>query len=357
MAFFVNCGVSIAGMVTAVPKNKITTDSFECVFGKDTISKFKENTGILEMYHAFKDQTASDLGYAASNYLISKLNISREDIGVCIFVSQAPDYRKPATACVLQHRLGLSMKCAAFDVNMGCSGFIYGHQIMQSFMQTCDEEYGLLIVAESATKQVDCTDKSVAMMFGDAGAAILYKKNSQEDSVVLLKTDGSRFRSLIVPAGGFRDLNPPETTFRDAEGVVRSKFNNYMDGLGVFAFSITDVPIAIREYLGKVGKVISDYDYVFIHQANNMIMKQIARRIKVEFGKVPVSLDRYGNTGGVSIPLTICDFFGDKSAGTLNILTSGFGIGLSVGVTSFKLDTNTVFPIFETEEIYHEGKF
>lgn len=229
---------------------------------------------------------------------------------------------------------------------------------MQSFMKDCNADYGLLIVAESATKQVDISDKSVAMMFGDAGSSILYKKvRSKEKNVTLLKTDGSRFKSIIVPAGGFRDLNPYETTFQDSNGIVRSKFNNYMDGLSVFSFSITDVPIAVKEYLEKVDQVISDYDYVLMHQANQIIMKQIARRINVDFKKVPISLDRYGNTGGVSIPLTICDFFGNKNIGILNLIAFGFGIGLSLGVTSFKLDTSTVLPIIETEEIYFDGKF
>jgi len=357
MSFFKSKGVSVAGIVTAIPKNKIPTDSFIGEFGEEAIEAFKNNTKIETTYRVLPDQTASDLGYAASKCLIEKLGVDKEAIGAIIFVSQAPDYRKPATACVLQYRLGLSMDCAAYDVNMGCSGFIYGHQIMQSFMMHSDCKYGLLIVAESATKILNMHDQGTAMLFGDAGSAILYENGTDEECATLLKTDGSRFKSLIVPAGGFRDLNPEISTYIDPDGKERSKFTNYMDGMGVFAFSITEVPIAMKEYLQRTNHVANDFDYVFLHQANYMILKQIARRIKADIAKVPISLDRYGNTGGVTIPLGICDMLGNVSDGKVNILASGFGIGLSLGVTSFVIDAAKVFPIIETDEVFTEGKY
>lgn len=357
MAFFRSLGVSIAGMVTAVPKNKVFVDEYKNIFDEDVVEKFKQKTGITKMYRTTKDQTSSDLGFVASRYLIEKLRINRNEIGVLIFVSQSPDYRKPATACVLQNRLGLKMDCAVFDVNLGCSGFVYGDQIIRSFMSSCDTKYGLLIVAETSSKQASDNDKTIGMMFGDAGSAVLYNKGTSEENITLLKSDGSRYRSIIVPSGGFRDMTPEKSTFVDFEGLERSKFDSYMDGMAVFTFSITDVPAMLKEYLSYINKSGNDFDFLLLHQANHMIIKQIAKRLKVSLDKVPLSLDRYGNTSGVSIPLTICDAFGTIEGKKLKILVSGFGIGLSLGVTSFEVDTNNIFPIIETDECYDEGKF
>jgi len=357
MSYFVNRGIKIAGIATAVPQNKYNVDESKPILGEEAVEKFKAKTGIKYIRKTEAIQTASDLGYEASNYLLSKLNIDRAQVGVLIFVSQSPDYRKPATACVLQYRLGLSMNCAAFDVGLGCSGFVYGNQIIRSMMECSDAEYGLLIVAETSSKLAAPNDKAVSLMFGDAGSAILYKNHAEEECTTLLKTDGSRYQSIIVPAGGFRDLQPKEENFIDKDGKLRSKYYTYMDGMGVFSFTITDVPIAMKEYLRHTNMNSDSFDYVFMHQANHMIIKQIARRLKVPMEKVPLSLDRYGNTSGVTIPLTICDALGNKNSEKVKILASGFGIGLSLGVTSFAIDTDTIFPIIETDSYYAEGRF
>lgn len=356
MAFFKSKGVSIAGMATAVPKKKVNVDDYIQIFGEDSVEKFKKKTGIYAMHRTNSDQTSSDLGYAAGDYLLKELGINRYEIGVLVFVSQSPDYRKPATACVLQYRLGLDCSCASFDVSLGCSGFVYGNHIMRSFLASSNAKYGLLIVAETSSKQASEHDKTIAMMFGDAGSAILYENGTDEDSSTLLETDGSRFKSIIVPSGGFRDMNPEIVTFIDPDGNERSKFDAYMDGMGVFAFSITDVPKAMKEYLSMINAKGSDFDYIFLHQANHMIIKQIARRFKVSMDKVPLSLDRFGNTSGVTIPLTICDKFGNSDEETVHILASGFGIGLSLGVTSFEIKTSNILPIIETDITFDEGK-
>lgn len=107
----------------------------------------------------------------------------------------------------------------------------------------------------------------------------------------------------------------------------------------------------------RLNKTVDDYSHVILHQANLMIMKQIARRLSIPLEKLPVSLDRFGNSNGVTIPLTICDAFAGKDMEKLNLLVAGFGIGLSLGVTSFSLDSNVVLPIFKTDECFIEGRF
>ena len=226
-----------------------------------------------------------------------------------------------------------------------------------SLMNSTEAKYALLLMGETASKLVDPHDKSIVMMYGDAGAAILLERQEGAKSTTLLRSDGNRFKAIVLPAGGFRDMNPGHERFVCSDGIERSLYDIFMDGTSVFSFSITDVPQALKDYLEKTQTTVADYDVFIFHQANQFIIKQLIRKMKLSKDQVPLSLDRYGNTGGISIPLTLCDAFGEESVGKKHALMSGFGIGLSWGVTNAVIDTNTVFPIIETDDYYAEGKF
>lgn len=356
MSFIYSDGIGIAGIACSVPDNEVTVDSFVPVFGDEIPTKFTAGTGIKAMYKALPNQTAGDLAYAAAENLFSHMVVDRSKIGALVFVTQSPDYRRPATACVLQHRLGLSMDCAAMDIGLGCSGFIYGLQTAISLMERSDIEYCLLLLGETASKLVRSLDKSVVMMYGDAGAAILLERKPTAKSVTLLRSDGGRFKAIILPAGGFRDMNPSHDSFLCNDGIERSLYDIYMEGTSVFSFSISDVPKAIQEYLKQTDSMPEDYDLFLFHQANQFIIKQLSKKLRVPKEKVPISLNQFGNTGGVSIPLTLCANYGDKNIGVQKVLMVGFGIGLSWGVTSAEIDTAKVFPIVKTKDWYIEGK-
>ena len=360
MAFFKSKGIEIAGMACSVPDNYVTVDSFKMVFGEEIPKKFSAGTGIKGMYKALPEQTASDLAYAAAENLIEKTGIDRGKIGLMILVTQSPDYRRPSSASVVQKRLALPVKCSCIEINLGCSGFIYGIQTAMSLLSSSEEKYALLLLGETASKLVDPKDKSIVMMYGDAGAAVLLKKTEKDVcTTTLLRSDGSRFKSIILPAGGFRDMNPPRDKFMCSDGIERSMYDIFMDGTSVFSFSITDVPKALAEYLEFTCTTTTDYDYFVIHQANEFIIKQIIRKLKLNKDLVPISLNRYGNTGGVSIPLTICDAFGSSNSGEhriIKVLMCGFGIGLSWGVTGLEIDTCNVFPVNLTSDYYKDGK-
>lgn len=357
MAFFATKGIKIAGMVTAVPDNMIPMDSFVERFGDDAVKRFIEGTGIHSIYNALPEQTASDLAFAAADNLLTKEIVERDKIGVLVFVTQSPDYRRPSSACVLQKRLNLSMDCACVEIELGCSGFIYGLQAAISMLISSESEYALLTIGETASKLVDPMDKSIVMMYGDAGAAVLLKKEGNDAVITLLKSDGNRYKSIVLPAGGFRDMNPGHERFLCSDGIERSLYDIFMDGTAVFSFSITDVPKTIKEFFTRTETVADDYDVIVLHQANQYILNQVIKRIKALKEQVPVSIDRYGNSGGVSIPLTLCDKYGDRCAGIIKTLMCGFGIGLSWGVGSTVIDTNIIFPIIKTEHCYTEGRF
>lgn len=356
MAFLHSHGIGIAGIACAVPDRRVTVDSFTPVFGAETTAKFTAGTGIRAMYKALPQQTAGDLAYAAAEALFRQLPVDRDRIGALLFVSQSPDYRRPATACVLQHRLGLSEDTAAMDIGLGCSGFIYGLQTAMSMMENSDMAYCLLLLGETASKLVHPMDKSVAMMYGDAGAAILLERRPGASSTALLRSDGNRFRTIILPAGGFRDMNPPRDTFLCNDGIERSLYDIYMEGTSVFSFAISDVPRAVRDYLTHTGTSTEDYDLFLFHQANGFIIQQLTRKFRLKKEQVPTSLEEYGNAGGISIPLTLCAACGDRDEGVKKLLMAGFGIGLSWGVMNAEVDTARVFPVVKTGDWYEEGR-
>ncbi len=356
MAFFQSRGIGIAGIACAVPDNYVEVESYIPVFGEEAVQKFMTGVGIKGMYRALPDQTAGDLACAAAENLFSHINIDREKIGALVFVTQSGDYRRPSTACVLQHRLGLSTDCAAVEVELGCSGFVYGLQTAMGLMAQSDMEYALLLLGETASKLVHPQDKSIVMMYGDAGAAVLLKREPSAASNTMLCTDGGRFKAIILPAGGFRDMNPPADRFVCNDGIERSLYDIYMEGTTVFSFSITDVPRSIQTYFEKTGTSTEDYDLFLFHQANQFILKQLSRKLKLPKEKVPISLDRYGNSGGISVPLTLCANFGDGQTGLRRLLMAGFGIGLSWGITNATVDLANIFPVVRTSDWYRDGK-
>ena len=357
MSFFVSDGIGIAGISCAVPKNLVMVDSFIPVFGEEVTTKFSAGTGIQSMYKALPEQTASDLAVAAAENLFDQLAFDKMKIGLMIMVTQSPDYRRPSSASIVQKRLGLPIECSCMEINLGCSGFIYGLQTAMAMMNQTDIEYALLLLGETASKLVDPKDKSIVMMYGDAGAAVLLCRQAEVRTKTLLRSDGNRFKAIVLPAGGFRDMNPDHERFVCSDGIERSLYDIFMDGTSVFSFSITDVPQAMKDYLELTGTSVADYDAFLFHQANQFIIKQLIRKMKLPKHQVPLSLDRFGNTGGISIPLTICDAFGHEDSGIRNALMCGFGIGLSWGVSNAQINTANVFPIIETEDYYAEGRF
>ena len=357
MSYFISEGIGIAGISCAVPKNRVTVESFIPIFGEEATSKFTAGTGIKSMYKALPEQTASDLAVAAAENLLSQIAVDKAEIGLMLMVTQSPDYRRPSSASIVQKRLKLPVDCSCMEINLGCSGFVYGFQTAMSLMNNTDAKFALLLMGETASKLVDPKDKSIVMMYGDAGAAILLTRQEAASSTTLLRSDGDRFKAIVLPAGGFRDMNPGHDRFICSDGIERSLYDIFMDGTSVFSFSITDVPQALKDYLEKTKKNVEDFDAFIFHQANQFIIKQLIRKMKLPKDQLQLSLDRYGNTGGISIPLTLCDAFGAVNNEKKRVLMSGFGIGLSWGVTNAVIDTDTVFPIVETGDYYAEGKF
>jgi 3-oxoacyl-[acyl-carrier-protein] synthase-3 len=356
MPYFKFDDISITGIASAVPTQIVKVDSFITSFGEDVVKRFKTMTGIEEYRKTSVNQTASDLGYVAAERLLNEKNISRSEIGALIFVTHSHDYRRPATACVLHKRLGLSKECAAFDINLGCSAFVYGLQTVCSLMQSSNIEIALLVVAEALTKVVYPGDRSTAMLFGDAGSAILFEKIKNSGTIKgLLRTDGNGYKAIIAPAGGFRNMYAPTEPMIWPDGNARTLYNTNMNGAEVFNFTISDVPIAMKDFFDHTNTSVDDYDCFALHQANKFIHKQISKKLKIPMDKMPLCLDRFGNTSAPAIPLTICDRYGNSTSESIVTLMCGFGVGLSWGVISATINTDNIFSVFETEDYFAEG--
>lgn len=355
MAYFNFNNIRITGVASAVPKQKIKASQYYDKFGHDNVDKFVKMTGVKEVRKTLLHQTASDLGYAAAEELIAQKKVDRKDIKVLIFAAHSTDYRRPATACVLHKRLRLEKDCVAFDVSLGCSAFVYGAQVISSIMGNSDIEKGILIVGETMSKMVYPEDKSSVMLFGDAGSAVLFEKSNNKLSGMLC-SDGEGYKAIMAPAGGFRNMDASREPMVFSDGNQRTLYNTLMDGTRVFEFTIREVPRTIKEYMKRENTTPDDYDYHIMHQANKYIHRQLQKRLKITEEKMPLCLDRYGNTSAAAIPLTISDAFGGiEDSQEIRVLMSGFGVGLSWGVMGTYINTADVLPVIETDDYFCEG--
>ena len=345
-------------MACAVPRNEVKSESYKPVFGDEEVDKFMAMTGVRASRRTQEHQTCSDLGYRAAKELLAHKGIKPEEIGVLIFSSHSPDYRRPSTAFVLQYRLGIPEEAVCYDISLGCSSLVVGMQTMASILNTSDMKYGLLFVGDTAGKSVNGNDRSSAMLFGEAGAVMLLEKTDDPADQVkaLIRSDGTGFKYMIIPGGGYRNLHASEEPQMCADGNERSLMNSFIQGTSVFTFTIFDVPRLVKDFWAKTGTAPQDYDCYAFHQANLYILKQIAKKAKIPFDKMPITLDRYGNTSGASAIVSLCDVYGSNAEDkVIKVMACGFGIGISLGATSFEINTADILPIMEDDEIFTEG--
>lgn len=358
MAFFSFKNIRVAGVACAVPSNEVKTESWKPRFGDEEVEKFMAMTGVRASHRTSEHQTCSDLGFRAAQELLAKKGIKAEEIGALIFSSHSPDYRRPSTAFVLQYRLGVPKEAVCYDISLGCSSLVVGMQTVASIMNTGDIKYALLFVGDTAGKSVNMDDRSSAMLFGEAGAVMLLEKTGNENDQIkaLIRSDGSGFKYMIVPGGGFRNLHAPDEPVMCEDGNPRSLHNSFIQGTSVFTFTVFDVPRLIKDFWAQTNTTPDDYDCFAFHQANLYILKQIAKKTKMDFEKMPITLDRYGNTSGASAIVSLCDKYGKcEENKTIKVMACGFGIGISLGATSFEINTDDILPIFEDDAIYEEG--
>lgn len=352
-------GAKIRGVAVTVPAGVDNLASYGDDWEKLNIAKFSKMTGVKSRHLSAKTQsakiiTASDLCHDAAERLINNLKIDRLSIDAIIFVSQYPDYGgSPATACVLQHRLQLKAAVMAFDVNQGCAGYVYGLAIAAGLLKL-NGISRVLMVNGDANHKVNAKDRSQYYLFGDAGAATIIDKAPEDNKLdFLIETDGSGFKSLIIPGGGARHPHASEDLVDYGDGVFRTMNDAQMDGISVFNFTISKVPIIVKDFLLATEQKFDDFEAVIFHQANKYIINTISQKLKISDEKILTSLEKYGNTSSASIPLTICQHYSNKITDhdTKKILMCGFGVGLSLAITYIDINNVEILPI----ELLYEG--
>lgn len=341
MAYLQYEGVGITAMSAAVPKRVIVNREYTEVFTKEEAAEIVDKTGIEERRFVDAETCSSDLCLAAAEKLIADNDIKKDDIDLLVFISQTPDYRMPATSVTLQHRLGLGNKVIAFDINLGCSAFIYGLSVVYGLMERSNLKKALLLDGETRSKVYSPRDRRSAFLFGDGGVAALIERDPKfGKSIFSLNSDGSRADLIMIPAGGYRKMSSAETVVEkvvDEFGNMRSDEQGYMRGGDVFNFVIREIPRDIKNTLAFTEKTVDDFDYVVFHQANNFINSYIMKKMKLDANKIPSTIAKFGNTSSVSVPLTIVSELQGKLDGNKELLLSAFGVGMTwaTGIVPF----------------------
>lgn len=333
MAFMEFSGVGITAMAGAVPSTTINNYEYTAYFPADQVREVVDKIGVYERRFADAATCSSDLCLAAAERLIEDNHVQREEIDLLLFISQTPDYRMPATSILLQDRLGLPNSCIAFDINLGCSAFLYGLSVAYSMLQGSHLRKALILDGETRSKVYSPKDRRSAFIFGDGGVAALVERNDKfGKSIFSLNSDGSRGDLIMIKGGGYRHPSSKETLEEkvvDEYGNVRSDEQGYMRGGDVFNFVIREIPRDIKKTLEHAGLSASEMDYIVFHQANNFINSYVAKKMKLDTTKMPSTISKFGNTSSVSVPLTIVSELKEKLVDEKTLLLSAFGVGMT----------------------------
>ena len=311
----------IIGFESYVPKKVITNDELSNIV-ETSDEWIYTRTGISKRCLSTKEST-SDFAINVGKKLIEKSNISAEDIDIIIVATITSDYLTPSTACIVQGAIG-AKNALAFDINVACSGFVYGLSIADKFLKSGIYKNALIIGSETLSKIVDWSDRSTCVLFGDGAGGALLTSCEEYNSILAedLKADGIAWQAIT---GGKLNNNNP---------FVGEKENNpfylQMNGRDVFNFATKTVPKSIIETLSKANLTLEDIKYIVPHQANSRIVEVVAKKLKLSLDKFYLNLQNYGNTSAASIPIALAEMSenellqkGDK------IIITGFGAGLT----------------------------
>ena len=305
-------------------------------FGTWTENKIYGKTGVSER-RVVGDEKVSDLAAAAGERLFEEHGIDRSSIDFLLLCTECPDYFLPATACIVQNRLGLRKDAGALDYNLGCSGFVYGLALAKGLVLGGVARRVLLITAETITRTIHPQDKSTRTLFGDAAAATLVESSAERGiGEFVLGTDGSGAERLIIPAGAWARPSSPETRVetKNKWGNVRTPESLYMDGPEILKFSMEVAPGCMNDTLERNGTSLEGLRLVVLHQASHMMLVKLRELLSIPEEKFVFNIEKYGNTVSSTIPIALYDSMKSGRLGKGDsVLVMGFGVGLSWGGT------------------------
>lgn len=315
-----------------VPETIVSNEEIVKDFPDWSEQKISVKIGIKQRYIS-RELTAGDMAEKAANKLFEEYNIDRSTIDTIILCTQSPDHFLPTTACILQDKLNLPTNVAAFDFNLGCSGFVYGLGIAKGLISAGIAKNILFLTSESYNKYIHPKDRGNRALFSDAAAATLISTNGILNiNDFVFGTDGKGAKNLIVENGCSRHPDKSGIEIDPENEVLQSPDYLYMNGSEIFNFTLEVVPLLTEQVLARNNLKQEDIDIFIFHQANKHMLKFIRQAISIPEEKFYMCLEDFGNTISSTIPIAIYHALKNKDIKSGNtIMIAGFGVGYSWG--------------------------
>jgi 3-oxoacyl-[acyl-carrier-protein] synthase-3 len=318
---------AIRDIAVAFGETSISNDELRDAFPSVDLNRIAAKTGIESRRVASSTQSAADLATTACRELLTRHSPS--EIDGLVYVTQSPEYFLPSTACILQDRLGLRTNTACFDINLGCSGYVYGLAVASGILSSSAVSRLLLVTSDTMTKYLDPNNLQTRILFGDGASATLMEAGYDRTGPFDLHTDGSGAPLLRCP--------PTPVLAHFSEGPssdIADQQYLLMDGAGIFTFTLREVPRSVEAYLKSHNRTFADYDHVVFHQANEFVINQLSSRMAIPAEKVVRYYRDIGNLASTSIPAAMCRMKpnGPDPDRPERWLLIGFGVGLSWAV-------------------------
>lgn len=329
---------SILALAYKLGDQRISYEDISSRFGAEAAAKVLKGSGIRNRFVAPRGVCGSDLALAAAEDLFAVHPEARANVDIHIHCTQSPDYFLPTTACVMHQKLGLKNDCASFDINLGCSQYIYALSVADAMLSAGIGSLALVTTGDTMSQTVNPKDRALVPILGDAGSATLVGKAEPGTGFLgfCMGTDGSGAKHLMLPAGGFRMPISAQTAVEttDTEGNVRSPENLFMNGAAIFHFAITVVPATIRKLLQQLSLTMDDIGLFLFHQANRYMLDYLVKKMAIPPEKTFFYIDEVGNTSGSTMPLVLAEAVrAGKVKPGQKILMIVFGVGLSWAAT------------------------
>lgn len=342
--------IAIKGMAGCVPARVEENKDYPGMTPEE-IQKYISTTGVVRRHCAIHDGSicTSDLCQKAAEKLLSDLGWEKNEIDLLIFVSHTTDYKLPATGIVLQDKMGIPTSCLAFDITLGCSGFLVGLGVMGNLMASGSFRKGLLMVGNTQSEYASPEDRSMKLLLGDAGTvtAIEYDPTSKDEVNITFMSDGSGREFVILPDGGSRNpVNEKSFIMEDCgNGIRRTRLHEKMIGDEVFSYGAFFVPKLYEEMQAKFDVKPDKVDFLLLHQANKYLCEKLRKKMKFPPEKAPYNIHEFGNTSGASIPLLmVTELQHELYDRPLNLLAATIGVGFSLGVAQIKTHGKILIP-------------
>jgi len=322
----------IKSILALVPSREFSVK--KTIKNNERLSRVSRVIGVKKSYKSKNNQTTVDLFCEAGEKIIKKNKLKKEKIVLVVCVTQTPDNLMPSCSNIVHQKLNLSTGCAAFDINLGCSGYVYGLWVVMNIMSKCkNNELAILLTGDTISKTISKDNIENQLLFGDGVSATLVGVKNNQTAYFDIGSAKEGCDKLLINHSGVKNINNNRPIF-------------YMDGKEVFNFAIKNVPSLVKNLLKRIKNKRVKF-YVF-HQANLMMLEKIFDLLNIKRSRRVYSIEKYGNTSSASIPISICSKLKNKKQ--TNILMAGFGAGFSFAACFLSLSVCKNLGVYKSDK-------